>query len=116
DHRADAGIFDERIDSAFARQEIAKNGDGDYDQRCTGNNEKHIVSPLPYGRDLTILARVFWALTRLGSVHRTARIQPNQRTAKNNVKETGKLASGKVRSKTRPIATTTSSQTATIKT
>ena len=32
DHRADTRIFDERINSAFARQEIAKNGDGDNDQ------------------------------------------------------------------------------------
>ena len=47
----------------------------------------------------------------LGSVQRTARGHPNASTAKNNVKDIGKLAKGKVRSKTRPIPTMTDSPT-----
>ena len=52
----------------------------------------------------------------LGSVQRTARGHPNASTAKNNDKETGKLANGRIRSKARPIVTTTASPTTTIKT
>ena len=52
----------------------------------------------------------------LGSVQRTARGHPNASTAKNNDNETGKLVMGYIRSKARPIATTTASPITTIKT
>jgi hypothetical protein len=58
----------------------------------------------------------FACFARLGSVQRTARTHPNQSTAKKSDSETGKLATGRIRSKTKPIATTTNSLIATIKT
>ena len=68
----------------------------------------------PFGPQVQFASFTFFA--GLGSVQRTARGHPNASTAKNNVKDTGKLAKGKVRSKARPIPTTTASPTTTIKT
>jgi hypothetical protein len=68
----------------------------------------------PFGLQIQFASFTFFA--GLGSVQRTARGHPNASTAKNNVKDTGKLAKGKVRSKARPIPTTTASPTTTIKT
>jgi len=65
--------------------------------------------------DLIQLAS-FTFFASLGSVQRTARGHPNASTTKNNDKETGKLANGEIRSKARPIATTTDSPATTIKT
>jgi hypothetical protein len=76
------------------RQQVpVKTASGDKQGR-TANDGQHVESPILNGTLSEGFQFACFALFGLGSVKRTAKIHPNQRTTKKSDSETGKLAIG----------------------